>query len=138
MHASDEKKTIGTARMAGFLVLCAIAAPGGIAYDVDPGASSASVHAGKTGLASFAGHEHEIAVGQIRGTVLADLDDFTRSSVDLTIEAASLHVGDEPGDDGPQVQQTMQGPTVLDVARFPQIRFRSRALTSRAPPAGPR
>ncbi len=131
MHAQQEKK-IGPAWMTASLVVCATSAPaGGIAYDVDPGASRASVHVGKTGLASFAGHEHEIAVGRIRGEVLADLDDFAHSSVDLTIEASSLRVGDEPGDDGPQVQQTMQGASVLDVAHFPQIRFRSSAVSGK-------
>src|SRR5260370_6489242 len=137
MHVQHEKKTIGAARMAGLLVLGGAAAPpGGVAYDVDPRASSASVHVGKTGLGSFAGHEHEITVGRIRGEVLADLDDNARSSVELIIEAASLRVGDEPGDDGPKVQRTMQGRTVLDVARFPRIRFRSSAVSGKTLSAG--
>ncbi len=136
MHAQQEKK-IGAAWMTASLVVCATSAPaGGIAYDVDPGASSASVHVGKTGLGSFAGHEHEITVGRIRGEVLADLDDNARSSVELIIEAASLRVGDEPGDDGPKVQRTMQGRAVLDVARFPRIRFRSSAVSGKTLSAG--
>jgi polyisoprenoid-binding protein YceI len=37
----------------------------------------------------------------------------------------------EPKGDAPKVQQAMRGPNVLNVARFPLIRFRSREVTGK-------
>src|SRR5260370_41168832 len=116
MHASDEKKTIGTARMAGFLVLCAIAAPGGIAYDVDPGASRASVHVGKTGLASFAGHEPELAVGPIPPPAPADPHHPAHPPADLPLAPPSLRPGPPPRAPPPPAQPTTQAATAPALA----------------------
>jgi polyisoprenoid-binding protein YceI len=65
--------------------------------------------------------------------VVADFDVLARSSVDISANAMSLKVTgrDEPREDVPKVQQAMTGPEVLDVARFPSIRFRSRAVSGK-------
>jgi polyisoprenoid-binding protein YceI len=102
-------------------------------FAVDASASSVRVHVGKTGIGSFAGHEHDVVAQSLRGEVVADFDDLPRSSVDISVNARSLKVtgSDEPEGDVPKVQQAMTGPKVLYVARFPSIRFRSREVAAK-------
>ena len=102
-------------------------------FVIDSDASSVRVRAGKTGIGSFAGHEHEILGRSIHGEVLADFEDLPRSSVEVTVNARSLTVvaEGEPEGDAPKVEQAMKGPQVLHVARFPAIGFRSRQVTGK-------
>ena len=102
-------------------------------FAVDASASSVLVHVGKTGIGSFAGHEHDVVARSLRGEVVADFDDLPRSSVDISVNARSLTVADrdEPAEDVPKVQQAMRGPNVLDVARHGTIRFHSVGVTGR-------
>src|SRR5262249_28318538 len=62
------------------------------AFAIDPRASSVRVHVGKTGIASFAGHEHDVVARSLRGEVSVDFDDLSRASVEVTIDARSLTV----------------------------------------------
>ena len=114
-------------------LLCAPrAAIGADTFVVDSAATHVSIHIGKTGLASFAaGHEHEAVANTVTGQVAADFDDLSRSSLDVSVQASSLKITDrdESPEDVQKVQQAMLGPQVLDVARFPTIRFRSKAVT---------
>lgn len=102
-------------------------------YNVDPEASRLVVHAGRAGLFKFAGHEHEIAVGSFNGQVIADPTNIGQSSVSLVFDAGSLKLlaEGEPPEDVPKVQSRMLGPDVLDVARFPEIAFRSATVDGR-------
>jgi polyisoprenoid-binding protein YceI len=94
--------------------------------------SAVRVHVGKSGLLSFAGHLHEV-LAPVSGTVTADRTNLAASSVDLTFASARLGVSaqGEPGGDAPKVEAVMRGPEVLDVARFPEIRFRSTTVAGR-------
>jgi polyisoprenoid-binding protein YceI len=101
-------------------------------FVVDSKATRVSIHVGKTGLGSFAaGHEHDAVANTVTGQVVADFDDLSQSSVDVSVDASSLKIvdRDESPEDVQKVQQTMVGPQVLDVTRFPRIRFRSKAVT---------
>jgi polyisoprenoid-binding protein YceI len=113
-----------------FLSLAAAALAMPRTFSIDGNASSASAQVGKTGIASFAGHEHTVVAQVIQGEVLLDVDDLSRSSVDLIVDARSLKVREEgePEGDAPKVQQAMRGPDVLDVARFAAIHFGSLAV----------
>jgi len=95
--------------------------------EVDAGASEVTVHVGKAGLLSFAGHTHEVAAHRLAGQVVVDPSEPGRSSVSLRVEAAGLTVvaDSESPQDVPKVQETMSGPRVLDVGRFPEIAFDS-------------
>jgi len=121
------------ARVGCVLVLLCLprAAAAAGTFAVDAKTSRVLVHAGKTGIGSFAGHEHDAVTSTLSGEVIADFDDLSRSSVDVSIDARSLRITDrdESAEDVQKVQQTMLGPEVLDVARFPTIRLRSRAVT---------
>jgi polyisoprenoid-binding protein YceI len=102
-------------------------------FSIDSKASSVQAHVGKTGIGSFAGHEHQILAPSLQGDVSADFDDLARSTVEVLVNARAMAVSEEgePKGDAPKVQQAMRGPNVLNVARFPVIRFRSREVTGK-------
>jgi polyisoprenoid-binding protein YceI len=109
----------------------ALAAPR--AYSIDAARSSASAHVGKTGIASFAGHEHVVVAQQMQGEVVLDQEHFGQSSVDVVIDARSLKVREqgEPEGDAPKVQEAMRGPGTLDVLSHRTIHFRSTQVIGR-------
>jgi len=117
-----------------FLVLStAPALAAGRTYSIDEKASSIHLHVGKTGIGSFAGHEHNIFAPQLLGEVNADFDNLPSSTVEVTVNARTMSVSEEgePKGDAPKVQQAMRGPNVLNVQRFPIIRFRSQKVTGK-------
>jgi len=107
-------------------------AVGARTFTVDEKQSRALIQVGKSGALSFAaGHTHEVQTSAVAGVVTVDAADPTRSSVRLTINAAALTVtgkGDSPAD-VPKVQETMLGGQVLDVQRYPHIRFDSKSVS---------
>ncbi len=117
------------------LLLMLLAGPeaGPQTYAVDPERSSFVVNVGRSGLFAFAGHRHEVLATAFEGTVVADAGDLTRSSIRLRFPAAGLRLTGkgEPAEDVPEVQAKMEGPDVLDVARFPEILFRSTGVEGR-------
>ena len=117
------------------LTLLLLAAPPQ-AYELDAARSQVLVHVDKAGLLALAGHEHEVQAPVAEGRVQVDAESPTASSVELRFLAGALRVTgrNEPAGDVPKVQARMAGSEVLDVARFPEIRFRSTAVS--ATPAG--
>jgi len=113
-------------------ILMAVTSGGlaGTTYLVVPEKSSLRIEVGKGGAFGFvAGHTHEVE-GRIQGRVTADARDLSGAEIQLTIRAADLRVSGkgEPPADVPKVQERMLGPDVLDVARFPEITFRSTSV----------
>lgn len=96
---------------------------------IDTEKSVMVVRVEKSGLFSAFGHDHEIAASIAKGTA-----NTAAHQVELQIEAKSLRVRDpETSDkDRSEIQRTMLGSEVLDVERYPEIRFRSTEFT----PAG--
>jgi polyisoprenoid-binding protein YceI len=107
----------------------ALAAAAEAPYTVVESKSGVRVHVGKSGLLSFAGHLHEVQA-PVTGVITADPENLGGSSVELTFTSARLSVSPEgePKGDAPKVEEVMRGSTVLDVLRFPEIRFRSRTV----------
>lgn len=107
-------------------------------FELDASQSRMTVSVDKSGLFSFAGHEHEVLATAMSGTIVADAADVARSSVTLRFGAAGLKVSGkgEPPADVPKVQEKMSGPETLDVARFPEIAFRSTLVEGREAPDG--
>jgi polyisoprenoid-binding protein YceI len=94
---------------------------------IDTAKSTLTVHVSKAGVLSALGHNHEIAAPIAAGTV-----DTTARTVELRASAKTLQVRD-PGvsdKDRSQIQSTMAGAEVLDVAQFPEIAFRSTSANS--------
>jgi len=106
-------------------------------YHVVPDRSTVRIDVGKSGAFSFAGHSHEVE-GPIRGSVKADQGDVTHAQIQLTIRAADLRVSGkgEPAADVPKVQERMLGPDVLDVAKYPEITFRSTSVAAEGHQSG--
>jgi polyisoprenoid-binding protein YceI len=102
-------------------------------FSIDSKASSVQAHVGKTGIGSFAGHDHLILAPSLQGDVTADFDDLPKSTVEVLVNARAMTVSEEgePKGDAPKVQQAMRGSNVLNVARFPVIRFRSREVSGK-------
>lgn len=99
-------------------------------YTLDPSRSRLEIHVFREGLLKFLGHDHRIVAQHIAGRIHFDQQALERSSVQLTIEAASLKVVD-PGVDEEErreIQATMESARVLDVKRFPIIVFASTSI----------
>ena len=122
-----------TALVAGVAVAAlGVRGAGPRSYTIDPARSSATIEVGKSGAFSFmAGHSHEVVAPAIAGTITVDADDPARSDAHVTIDASTLRVtgkGESAGD-VPKVQETMAGPQVLDVQRYPTITLASTHVT---------
>ncbi len=91
---------------------------------IDTARSTMTVRVYRSGLFSVFAHNHEI-----RAPIASGATD-EQHMVELTVKSADLKVLDPDlsAKDRAQVQQTMLGPQVLDVAVFPQIHFRSTQL----------
>lgn len=122
-----------TAAIALALTLAPAARAAERTYVVDASASRMVVSVERAGLFSFAGHRHEVEASGIEGRIVAVAEEVARSSVSLRFPAAGLKVSGkgEPAEDVPKVQSKMEGPEVLDVARFADILFRSTAVEGR-------
>ena len=103
-------------------------------YQVDEARSSMVIQVGKSGLFSFAGHNHQIVVTTLQGQAVADPAALEKSSVELLFPSSGLRVetAEEPAGDAPKVQEAMQGPKCLDAARFPEIKFHSTQVAGQA------
>jgi len=79
----------------------------------------------KSGLFSAFGHNHEIAAPIEEGSV-----SLKPPGVEFRVAACKLRVLDPElsADERAKVQKTMEGPEVLDCARFPEIRFQSSSV----------
>lgn len=97
---------------------------------IDAEKSTITVRVSKAGVLSALGHNHEIAAPISRSVV-----DLTARQLELHVNAGALQVRDpETSDkDRAQIQSTMLGPEVLNVASYPEIVFRSIS----AEPVGP-
>jgi polyisoprenoid-binding protein YceI len=100
-------------------------------YELDEAHSRVTIQVGKAGLFGFAGHEHEVVTGALRGSITADPTQLASAHVALAFEAAALRVTGkgEPAGDVPKVQAAMVGPKCLDAARFPLIEFASTGVS---------
>jgi polyisoprenoid-binding protein YceI len=97
---------------------------------IDTAYSKLRVYVSKAGLFSPLGDNHEIEVPIAQGLV-----DEGVQKVKFTIDARRLTVLDPQlsSDKRQQVQERMLGPEVLDVTRFPEIRFESTSVEQAGP-----
>ncbi len=90
---------------------------------IDAQRSTITVHVGKAGLLSVAGHEHWVNAPISSGT----LNDTDAPRVEFIVKAAEMAVKADPKVDAKtqaEIQKSMQE-KVLDSAAFPDITFRS-------------
>ncbi len=91
---------------------------------IDAANSTITIHVGKSGLFSAAGHEHQVSAPIEQGAI----DDSAPGHIWFTVQAARLKVMPEP--DVAKVQSTMQT-DVLESERYPDIKFESTLVRSR-------
>ncbi len=93
------------------------------------------IELGRAGLFKAFGDDHLIRVTDYDCTATLDESDPAGSSVRMAIRTASLRVVDPPlsPDKRDEVQKRMQGPEVLEIARFPEIAFQSHRITVAGP-----
>jgi polyisoprenoid-binding protein YceI len=114
----------------------AVAAP--VEYEIDSAASRLHVHTKKAGFLARMGHTHEIRANELGGRVHVDTARIDSSSLELVVSAGALKVvdGGLSEKDRTTVQSNMEGRQVLEVARFPKIRFKTRAVGGKPAGAG--
>jgi len=108
------------------------AAAQGTSYSIDRQKSKMEIHVGKEGAFKAFGHDHLIAAKQVSGEVQFDPQKIDKSSVRLRVPTKSITVID-PGEsekDRKEVQATMEGEKVLDVAKFSEITFTSTGISA--------
>ena len=93
---------------------------------IDPSASTVEVEVSRSGLLSAFGHDHRIVAPVASGHVLCR----EGPRAEIAFDARSLRVADSglSDSDRERVQATMEGPEVLDAARYPEVVFRSTAI----------
>lgn len=109
----------------------------GHGYTVQKANSHLLAVTGKTGLFSFAAHDHAVMATQWTAAVNLNPQQLSQSGVTVSIPVSALVIdsdearkaaglGSGPGpDDVRKIQQRMLGPEILDAQRFPTIEFRS-------------
>jgi polyisoprenoid-binding protein YceI len=106
-------------KLSSILLACAFAA-GAQDKPMDIERSSITVHVGKAGLLSAAGHEHWVSAPISSGTI-------GDARVEFTVDAAKMRVKPDPkvsAKDQAQIQKDMEEMT-LEPAKFPAIVFKS-------------
>ncbi len=93
---------------------------------MDIAKSTLTVFAYKSGLFSFAAHDHEVAAPIASGTI----DESGQPSVAVKIDARQMRVLDPKASakDRAEIQQTMLSDKVLDAMRYPEIAFTSTSI----------
>jgi polyisoprenoid-binding protein YceI len=95
---------------------------------VVPGRSHFRIHVGSSGLFGAFGHDHLIEATKIEGCATIDQKDLAHSSIALTFPTADIRVLDpKEAKDRPEVQKTMET-EVLEVSRYPQVKFESTGI----------
>jgi polyisoprenoid-binding protein YceI len=117
------RKLVPGALLASALVS---AAANGETWAVDTQKSSFTVHVFKSGVFSAFGDNHDVRATVASGSV----SDGEKPSVEIAVDARQMKVLDPElsASKRAEVQTRMAGPEVLDVAKFPEIRFKSTAV----------
>jgi polyisoprenoid-binding protein YceI len=133
------KRRLSSVAAALLLITAVTAAQEKSNYSIDGMRSKVQINVYKEGVFKAFGHDHLVAAKELSGQVQFDPEKIDQSAVRLKIPTKSITVID-PGEsekDRHDVQATMEGEKVLDVAKFPEITFASSSVTAaRKTPAG--
>jgi polyisoprenoid-binding protein YceI len=102
----------------------------GARYRIDVGQSRFTVRVFVGGLLSSFGHDHTIAARNFSGETQFTYGTVAPASLEMTVRAASLSVTDKVSQsDREKIEATMRD-EVLEVAKYPEINFRSKNVTA--------
>jgi polyisoprenoid-binding protein YceI len=93
-------------------------------------ASRFDVHTGSAGLLGFVGHDHLIRARAFSGRIVYRPGALSDSRVELVVRADSLEVLTPPDTAEIRKVTASMRDAVLEVARYPEIRFASTAATA--------
>lgn len=103
-----------------------------IRFRIDPAQSKFFVHARRGGLAWFKGHSHKLAVRDYDGFAELDLTAINPASLQLNVRAASLEETDPVfTDEQKRIIKKELDEIVLETAKYPDIVFKSTAVTGK-------
>ena len=132
----EEISMNATTKLVALAFLLALAPPAAFnseskaAYSIDSAKSKIEIQVAKDGFFKAFGHDHVVKATKFAGIVQFAAVKVEDSFVSFTAEANSLRVVD-PGEsekDRNEVQTTMLGEQVLNVARYPRIQFSSSTI----------
>ena len=97
---------------------------------IDVNKSSLKIRVFKSGAFAAFAHDHEIQAPLEEGKIE---EGSAHASVQLRVDSRKMRVLDPEtsADKRAEIQQTMQGASVLDVEKFPEISYQSTTVTSR-------
>jgi polyisoprenoid-binding protein YceI len=97
---------------------------------LDTAQSTITIHAYKSGVFSFAGHDHTISALVSNGTI-----DEAKRAIEFTVNTKDMQVLD-PGESDKnkaEIRSTMLGSSLLDADKFPEIKFHSTDIRQLTP-----
>lgn len=101
-------------------------------FVIDPTQSKFTAHASRGGLAWFKGHSHNLAVRSFEGRAVLTLDAINPASLEMRVKADSLEETDPVfTDQQKQIINRELDELVLEAAKYPEITFKSTAVTGR-------
>ena len=112
-----------SSKIPGLAILTAAASLAAQDKPIDVQRSTITIHVGKAGMFSAAGHEHWVEAPIASGV----LSESSASRVEFKVETARMKVRRDPKvneKDQAQIQKDMETMT-LDTAKYPEIAFRS-------------
>jgi polyisoprenoid-binding protein YceI len=130
-HAEMSGSSIRLAKLAwGMLAIGTWVGPNNLYAQrqaIDVNRSSLTIRVFKSGMFSAFAHDHEIQAPIDEG----EIDASANPRVQLRLDSRKMRVLDQDisADNRAEIQHTMQGAAVLDVDHFPEISYRSTAIT---------
>ena len=106
------------------------AVPAKASYQVDAKKSRFIVETETTGLSTMFAHDHRIGVRDFTGQATFTRDDARGASLSLTVQANSLYLIGEDAIGARQSLESALREDVLETAKYPEIVFKSRSVTS--------
>jgi polyisoprenoid-binding protein YceI len=102
-------------------------APAAERFAAAPTGPGIRIHVAKRGAFAMFAHDHDFEVTRWRGTAEIPGGDPARASIDLALEAGSLHDREAKLSEADRRKVDVQaaGPEVLDAAHAPEITYRS-------------
>jgi len=107
----------------------ALAAP--VEYKVDAKTSRLTVETETVGLASMFGHDHKFLARDFAGTIQLPSASPEKAVLALTVRGDSLTLVEDLSEDAHREIAAALRDVVLETAKYPEISFRSRGVTSR-------
>ncbi len=99
-------------------------------YQIDAKKSRFIVETETGGLASMFAHDHKIEIRDFSGTATFESGSGKSASLDLTIKANSLYLLEEQNLGARQAIESALREEVLETAKYPEITFKTRSVTS--------